>query len=584
MKKFSIIIIALFVLCGAFSQTVTLKFTGRDANNNWVQLDSVTASNLTRGWTETLYWPDTVLTMQVTTGIDDTPVETMCTSSLQLFQNTPNPFNGVTDVTLYVADAGTVTLAVMDMNGRTVAAFVETMCTSSLQSGTHQFRITVANAGTFILVARQNGHAAAIKMVSNGGGADNRIEYTGTVTATPTVVKPHGRAAQQQNAQTTKSPKLATTNPFNFGDLMEYVGYATINVNAEESQRITQQQGASQTFTLQFDAAQAQLTTVTTAYVTGITKTQALVGGTVISDGGAAVIDRGVCWNTTGNPTIADNCLHIGSGMGNFSDTLTGLVQNTAYYVRAYAINSVGVSYGAEESFTTLDAVQDGSSCAGVPTVVDVDNNVYNTVQIGAQCWMKENLRTTHYSDNTPINHGSTTSTTVAYYYYPDNDSSNKQTYGLLYNWEAVMHNSMPSSANPSGVQGICPTGWHVPSDAEWTQLTDYVSSQSQYVCGSTSTYIAKSLASTTGWASTSTNTCAVGNAPSSNNATGFGALPAGTYYGSYNYFGDDADFWSSTELSSAYAYYRSLYYSFAYVDRSHYNKYNAFSVRCVKD
>ena len=369
MKKFSIIIIALFVLCGVFSQTVTFTFTGRDANNNWVQLDSVTASNLTRGWTETLYWPDTVLTMQVTTGIDDAPVETFHGTSLQLEQNNPNPFNGVTDVTLYVADAGAVTLTVMDMNGRTVAAFVETMCTSSLQSGTHQFRITVANVGTYILVARQNGHTAAIKMVSNGGGADNRIEYTGTVVATPTVVKTHGRA-YQQNAKTAKSPKLATTNPFQYGDIMEYTGYATNNDEYAESERIVQMQGSSQTLEMEFD----------------------VISGNDDDNNGY------IPWDSTGlNPN-------------------------------------------------------DAKPCPGTPTVMDIDRNVYNTVQIGAQCWMKENLRTTHYADNATIGQGSTTSTSVGYWYRPDNYSGNIHTYGLLYNWKAVMHNSNSSLLNPSNV------------------------------------------------------------------------------------------------------------------------------------
>ena len=178
--------------------------------------------------------------------------------------------------------------------------------------------------------------------------------------------------------------------------------------------------------------------------------------------------------------------------------------------------------------------------------MTDIDGNVYNTVMLGTQCWMKENLRTTKYADGTSISQGSSTSTTVAYWYYPDNDASNKTTYGLLYNWKAVMRNSSSSSSNPSGVQGVCPTGWHVPSDAEWTQLTDYVSSQSEYVCGSDNmyTYIAKALAGTTGWSS-STNTCAVGNTPSQNNSTGFGALPAGRYD---NHFGTNANFWSATE------------------------------------
>ena len=216
-------------------------------------------------------------------------------------------------------------------------------------------------------------------------------------------------------------------------------------------------------------------------------------------------------------------------------------------------------------------------------TLTDIDGNTYNTVQIGTQCWMKENLRTTKYADNTPIEQGSTASETTPYWYYPGNSSSNKTTYGLLYNWPAVMNGATSSDANPSGVQGVCPTGWHVPSDAEFTQLTEYVSSQSQYVCGSDNDYIAKALAGTTGW-STHTGTCCVGNTPSQNNSTGFSALPAGYYNGSYLNFGVTAIFWSATENASSDAWHRNLNAAGALVGRSSLNKTNGFSVRCVKD
>ena len=227
---------------------------------------------------------------------------------------------------------------------------------------------------------------------------------------------------------------------------------------------------------------------------------------------------------------------------------------------------------------------QDAQPCPGTPTLTDVDGNVYNTVQIGQQCWMKENLRTTRYADHTEIPAGSTTSDTDPYRYAPNNDEGNVPAYGYLYNWPAVMHGWASSSINPSGVQGICPTGWHVPSNAEWTQLTDYVSSQSQYVCGSDNTYIAKALASTTGWNS-STTTCAVGNTLSSNNATGFSALPAGNYNGTYYAsFGYNAGIWSATEYDGGGAYGRNLYYDGAGVGRINYGKYLGFSVRCLRD
>ena len=318
---------------------------------------------------------------------------------------------------------------------------------------------------------------------------------------------------------------------------------------------------------------------VTTTAVTNITLTTAICGGIVNSDGGATVTTRGVCWSTTHNPTTSDSHTTDGSGTGNFTSSITGLTAGTAYYVRAYATNSVGTAYGNEVSFTTIA----GSFTCGTSTLTDIDGNTYNTVLIGTQCWMKENLRTTKYADNIPISQGSETSNMTAYWYYPNDDTSNKATYGLLYNWKAVMRDAVSSSANPSGVQGICPTGWHVPSDAEWTQLTDYVSSQSQYVCSSTSTQIAKALASTTSWNSSNT-TCAVGNTPSNNNATGFSALPAGYYYGDYIYIGNETLFWSATECNSAQTHGRYLYNHNAGVLRDSALKTSAFSVRCIKD
>ena len=263
---------------------------------------------------------------------------------------------------------------------------------------------------------------------------------------------------------------------------------------------------------------------------------------------------------------------------------------NSAQYFQMFALSApVSRTYYNKYVGMSVRCVQDASggdkpnNVCGYAKVTDYDGNEYSTVQIGTQCWMKENLRTEHYADGTKIDQGTSTSTTEGFWYYPDNNSSNKTTYGLLYNWKAVMRNSSSGSANPSGVQGVCPNGWHVPSDAEWTQLTDYVSSQSKYQCNSSSSNIAKALASTTGW-TTSTSTCAVGNGQESNNATGFGALPAGGYGGNYDDFGDYATFWSATEYNSNYACYRFFYYSDTRVS-SYYNaKYVGFSVRCVRN
>ena len=213
--------------------------------------------------------------------------------------------------------------------------------------------------------------------------------------------------------------------------------------------------------------------------------------------------------------------------------------------------------------------------------VSDIDGNVYDAVQIGEQLWMAENLRTTHYADGTEIPLGDSTVFGAAYRYVPNGNEGNVSTCGYLYNYAAAVG----TDANVVA-QGVCPEGWHVPNDAEWTQLTNYVSSQSDFLMGNDAQYIAKALASTTGWKS-SNNDYAVGNNPSLNNATGFSTLPAGSFYNTvYTYFNYTANFWSSTQVNATSAWIRSLYYGNPKVLRYGYsgNKSGAYSVRCLQD
>lgn len=222
----------------------------------------------------------------------------------------------------------------------------------------------------------------------------------------------------------------------------------------------------------------------------------------------------------------------------------------------------------------------------GTSTITDYDGNAYGTVKLGGQCWMAENLRTRHYSNGDPIELGSFSSTTIPYRYYPAGDSANVVTYGHLYNWAALMNGDTSSEANPSGVQGICPTGWHVPSDAEWTELETFVSGQSQYVCNHQNTSnIGKALASATGWSNSTTTACGVGTTQSTNNATGFNARPAGNFYASGgNGFGCYANFWTTTKTTGGNAYYYNLSYTSPSLNRSNSGGASGFSVRCVRD
>lgn len=215
--------------------------------------------------------------------------------------------------------------------------------------------------------------------------------------------------------------------------------------------------------------------------------------------------------------------------------------------------------------------------------VTDIDGNQYDAVRIGSQVWMAENLKTTHYADGTVIPRCEGNTTVSPCLVCPDNNENYVEDYGYLYNWSTVMHGETSSDDNPSGVQGICPAGWHVPSDAEWAELTTYMSGESMYWAGGNPEHLAKALAATWGWSNNS-NPDAPGNDLTTNNASGFSAIPAGLFRDSdENTFGNRAYFWSST-MGGALAFYRSLYEGDPNVLSARYGRDFCFSVRCLRD
>lgn len=223
--------------------------------------------------------------------------------------------------------------------------------------------------------------------------------------------------------------------------------------------------------------------------------------------------------------------------------------------------------------------------CPSMPTVTDIDGNTYNTILIGEQCWMKENLRTTKYADGAPIAQGNDTSTTVGYWYYVNNDPVLKPTHGLLYNWKAVMRDSVPTDNYPTGFQSVCPTGWHVPSEEEWRDFDYYITSDPEYRCNGHTECMAKCIASIDGWEANDEE-CYIGYQASGNNTTGGNALPAGIFPGQMNNYGlgDATNFWACTEFDSFYG--DSIFLTInAYdIDIGGYAKYCGGSVRCLQD
>lgn len=544
------------VICTNLSlvaQITELRFTGEDRIHSYIRLDSVHITNYTQGWTETIFYPDTVLILNTGTGIT-----TLGETSTSFSGMIPNPSYGISVINVQLLKEEHVKLSIFDVQAKKITELQQL-----LPAGKHTLKVYLSTPQLYLLKLTMDNIQHTFKIINICNGGQDKIEYHSANSEYPMVYSAGRRKGNSQN-------------PFNIGDNMGYLGYAIINGEEFTSVPIQQIQYQSENFTLLFDTIVFMLPTVTTDTISNITSTNATGGGNVTFDGNTTVTARGVCWSTSPSPTLSNSYTVDGNGLGAFTSTLVGLIVDTTYYVRAYATNSIGTAYGNEVSFTT-----DFPNCG---TVTDADGNVYNTVIIGSQCWMRENLRVTKYASGTSIPLGSSTSTSDPYRYYPDDDAGNVSTYGYLYNWLAVMNGSVSSASNPSGVQGVCPDGWHLPSDTEWIQLTDYVSSQSAYLCNATSTYIAKALASQTGW-NNSTDTCEVGNMPSNNNTTGFGTVPAGLlYYGIDNRFGDIAYLWSATQNSETTAYYRYLNYTSATVVRSSNNMYYGCSVRCLRD
>ena len=241
-------------------------------------------------------------------------------------------------------------------------------------------------------------------------------------------------------------------------------------------------------------------------------------GGTITSDGGASVTERGVCWSTAHNPTISDSKTSDGMGTGTFTSSISGLNSVTTYYVRAYATNSAGIAYGNEITFTTLEITG---------TLTDIDGNVYQILSIGTQMWMQENLKTTKLNDGTVIpliaNASWGTLTTPGFGWYNNDPVTYKSTLGGYYNWYAI------------NTGKLCPTGWHVPGNADWTTLFTFLGGP--IVAGGK-----MKEAGTTHWLNPNTD---------ATNSSGFTGLPGGYRFpgdGSYGGLSQIANWWTTTQ------------------------------------
>ena len=311
------------------------------------------------------------------------------------------------------------------------------------------------------------------------------------------------------------------------------------------------------------------LATLTTLPIGNITDIAATTGGNITNDGGTPVTQRGVVWSSSPNPTTANNSTTNGSGAGSFTSNLTGLSASTTYYVRAYATNSAGTAYGNELTFTTTAG---GGIVTNPGAGVTFNGYTYTSIVLGnGQEWLAENLRTAFYANGDPIpnitDNAQWSNLTTGAWKYHNHDSQYENPYGKLYNWYTV-----------ADTRNVCPTGWHVPSDAEWSTFINYLDPNADG--GNNNPNTAGGKMKSTGtqyWQSPNTG---------ATNESGFSGLPGGTCngFGACGSIGGFGYWWSSTESGTIDAWVRHLRYIDGTGYRPDYNKQAGISVRCLRD
>jgi uncharacterized protein (TIGR02145 family) len=256
--------------------------------------------------------------------------------------------------------------------------------------------------------------------------------------------------------------------------------------------------------------------------------TAAYLSGNVIYKGSSSVSERGLFISTIPKAEITGSKLQIGIGMGSYSISVEDLKPTTTYYIKAYATNNSGTSFGDEVTFIT------GHNLI-LQTVKDIEGNLYECVTIGSQVWMAENLKTTKYNDGAPIPlvadsfQWVNTNYSDKYCWYNNDELSNKNVYGALYSFPVVKTGK------------LCPTGWHVPSDLEWHKMILFLDATA--ILRNNESGFASDVLTEGGtkhW---------INSVEGAYNGTGFTGIPGGYRIstGRFYMIGENARWWTST-------------------------------------
>lgn len=327
MKK--ILLLGIFAILSvmAVSQEYRTRFIGKINENQYQCLDSVKVTNNTRGWTEMVYYPDTLYYLTVTVNVPDNEMQ-----AFGFEQNVPNPFNCYTSVELAIPQDENVKLQLFDATGKQCAEL-----NVALNAGSHRFEITASRPQTYILKAVVGVKTYSVRMVNVGSCGGDGIKYGGS----SDIIS-----------------KLYSRNEFGVNDNMEFVGYATIDNEVEESRPFPIALHLSLDIILQF--THSFRPSVETLEASGIQIHGANLNGDLVSAGDFPVTECGFVYGT--DPNDLSLTVISSATLGDFSVHISDLIESTTYYYKAYATNGVGTAYGEIVRFTTESLT--------VPTVV----------------------------------------------------------------------------------------------------------------------------------------------------------------------------------------------------------------------
>lgn len=302
--------------------------------------------------------------------------------------------------------------------------------------------------------------------------------------------------------------------------------------------------------------------------------------GTIVSIGKENIDEHGFYWSRSTNPEKDGTLIQLGpkNFTGSFSSLVYDILDGTTYYIKAFAVANSICYYGDEKSFTTPDTI--------IHPIIDIDNNIYYPVIIGDQMWMSGNLKTTHYPDGSIIQR---VEDQLAWFNMPwynnvycwyDNYSALAAAYGNLYTWPAAVKINSQNDIPTGIVQGVCPDGWHLPSDDEWKQLEMFLGMSQAEADGENwrgnDEGGKMKYEGSPPWEIPNTG---------ATDESGFMALPAGLRNGGgyFKNIGKSTRYWSSS-ITGDFVWIRQLDYNSSRIFRGINGVYEGNSVRCIKD